>query len=570
MHGIRIQPPLVKAATSCILSAVLFSSLSSAHAAPSAAPLNKDAAAFCFSSLTASEQSAYYGRIVNLGASFSHGCVGCDSTRAEAQTFELTGDNHFFRRNPFTRFLFNARWKDPLARPSGAFVVENDPLSKPLGLVPAWQAKSVGYTGVWHHDRLRDDAQLLTSGEVAGISSTGVLADAQAVGGIATRFDLKVRSGDKHGVGYFTYAFRDGRYVPLQSVIDFAVDGGRLQDIFSTLAPDIFAKLEAVRWKDEALRAEAARTVASRIAATRPGLVFAIDVLFWDSVTRTLAITREKGTDSLVLKFILALLERTPVGRDMFDSERNALIRGTFYDALAHVSRGEAGAPGTPVLLSRLLDDAASRLRAKGYAPIIAALIGEFAARATGQNIASALLDWLRTETSLSAPYSVGQKFTSFVDPTKKSEFENHRLNRLTALDLPDIALDAAQKNRVRKALADFDVAMPLDPTGRVAGASSSSVTQAIVTALLFDLLKETDAVLDNLSAAMNETNAVARAATARSDNGILLIDYDEFFENFGAFLKPQTMHPTVAGAQRLGDMLERAVCKSKGQSWTP
>jgi hypothetical protein len=71
--------------------------------------------------------------------------------------------------------------------------------------------------------------------------------------------------------------------------------------------------------------------------------------------------------------------------------------------------------------------------------------------------------------------------------------------------------------------------------------------------------------LLEALGAAMDETNLHARAFTASPSNNVHLLNADEFFTDFAAFLKPETMHPSVSGARRMAAMIDRAPCAGTG-----
>lgn len=526
---------------------------SASLASPSSGSFRKGAAQFCFPALSAEEQARRYGRLVNLGASFTHGCLSCDSITSAAQANELTGDAFWIRRHHIAQFFTRADWKDPSLSAEGVFVLENDPKSKPSALVPKAALRSEGYSGIWHWNRARDDVQLLSRSEAEPLlSGTSLLQGASHVGGWAHREDLKVRPGTKHGVFFSAFSFHDGHYRALHEAFDFAVDGGRMQDVFSVLgAGDLIASLDASGWAAGPVRDEAVRRVVERLSAVEPGSVLAIDILFWDAIARTLSLAREKGTDSIVLRFLISALERTPVGQELFDEQRMAGVRAAFYEVLQRVSRGDDGRGGLhasppPVLLARLLDDAATKLRAQGYEPIIAALVGEFVSRFIGRNIAGDLVDWLRAETSSSGSLASGEP--------RNQAFSGPRLS-------------AKERARAKAALAELEKKSALDPTGRDDASGLPLALRGVATWVLLDVLKESGALLDYLGLAMDETNVHARAVTASASNNVHLVNADEFFLSFGAFLKPQTMHPSVAGARRMADMLTRAVCASQEEA---
>lgn len=518
------------------------------HFTPTAAIsrlFSKDTTRFCFKTLGAREQADHYSRILSVGASFTHGCMGCDANVAEAQSNALTGDAYWLRRNFLVRFLTQAPWKNTEHRPEGFFALENDRASKPSGYVTQEQAAKYGYSGIWHFSPARDDVQLLSLPESKAFAQgTTLFNDFEKMGGIEPRFDLSVRTSARHGVAITAYSYENGSYVPLSKIFDVSIDGGRLQDVFRTQggAPYL-AALEASQWSDPDARERAIAAVAKQLASYRPSIVLAIDVLFWDSFVRTLSLIREQGTSSLVLRFLLSALERSNQASDLFDQERAQNIRTAFYEVMRRVSRGETtehSAP-VPILIAKLLDNAPDTFKEKQYEPVIAAILGEFASQITGKNLAAELLAWLRFETSDLA-------------------LSAHAVNT------PSLGprLSAAERRRARKALEAFDRARPRDPTGRKEESQLPAFARPLVTALLMNVLKESGSLLQALGQAMNETNDALRQVAGDPTNNIHLVNADSFFEEFASYLKPETMHPSVSGARRMGELMVSALCEKK------
>jgi hypothetical protein len=84
---------------------------SAASGAP--ATFRKDASQFCVSRLDADKQAEIFSRIMNLGASYSHGCTMCDASPTFRAQVIADGEFNFARRNFLAQFLHRGAWKNP-------------------------------------------------------------------------------------------------------------------------------------------------------------------------------------------------------------------------------------------------------------------------------------------------------------------------------------------------------------------------------------------------------------------------------------------------------------------------
>jgi hypothetical protein len=146
----------------------------------------KGASQFCISNLSAAEQSKVYSRIVNIGASFGHGCMGCDANKVWQGYTEMTDDQFWVRRNYLSHFFEQAPWKNPAEfRFEKLYVLENDGKTKPGALVSEEYVKNVGYSGEWAFDPLSGAFGLL-SGKMKEEVLAGdpdLLSESEKVGG---------------------------------------------------------------------------------------------------------------------------------------------------------------------------------------------------------------------------------------------------------------------------------------------------------------------------------------------------------------------------------------------------
>ncbi|MEY4065528.1 MAG: hypothetical protein RIR26_1736, partial [Pseudomonadota bacterium] len=245
----------------------------------------KDASQFCFPQLSADEQIKYYSNIVNIGASYTHGCIGCDQNDTSRAYTDLTADSLWFRRNYLVHFLSSVQWKMPgYGITEKIAILENDPRNRPKGLIPEWSLKRDGYTGEWIFDPRRDSAHLTDSEFSSWLQRNTSYGTAIAkVGGVERVTDLgSARKGERKGSLYQTFQTGQTQLQNAPRVFDLAIDGGRMHDFFSAyVSPDIIEPLQKSKWSNTTLRRRAVEEAIKYIKAFNPSMVMAIDALFW-------------------------------------------------------------------------------------------------------------------------------------------------------------------------------------------------------------------------------------------------------------------------------------------------
>jgi hypothetical protein len=486
----------------------------------------------CIDKMNFAEQSALFGRVVNLGASFTHGCMTCDESKEYASANELTGDTYWFRRSILLHLFRDRGWKgvsDPRF-----LIVENDPSEKPLQMVSSEQVRRDGYSGLWSYEPKFDSVQLATKSELDALQANSeLLMDSPLVGGPKWKPKMELPQGGRSGVHYIYYDEKTTR--PVFQGFDLAVDGGRVQDLFRYFgAGEEYEQLEKERFIDSPLREQAINKVAAHILAIKPTVVFSLDSLFWDAIARTGALSLERGTQSIVLRYILNVMKNAPDGAKMFDPVRNANIREAYLQVLRRVSLGVNGFNGVPVHIARLVDDPLEKFRSRNYENVIAAILGTFIQQATGVDIKASLLRWLEKESD----------------------------SRATTANFSDVSLTPEQKKQVRLALKQLKKELPSEPTGALGKKDPGIAMRSVSTLLLWNVLKESTELLENLQVAFNETNAALRGFLRTHNHNIRMIDADAFYTDFASYLKPENMHPHFQGANRFANLLEDALCK--------
>jgi hypothetical protein len=276
---------------------------------------SKDASQFCFPKLSAEDQIKYYSKIMNIGASYTHGCIGCDQNDNLRAYTDLTGDQLWFRRNYLLHFLSEVQWKKPdYGRAEKIAILENDPKNRPKGLIPSWSLKRDGYSGEWIYDPRRDVAHLTDPEFSAWLQKNTTYGESIGlVGGIETVRDLsKTRNSARKGILYQTFQSSLPQDGNAPRVIDLAIDGGRMHDFFAAyVSPSIIEPLQRSKWSDPVLRRRAITEAVKYVKAINPSIIMGIDMMFWDSVSQALAYMRQSKPKSLIVRTALNFLALT-------------------------------------------------------------------------------------------------------------------------------------------------------------------------------------------------------------------------------------------------------------------
>lgn len=544
-----------------------------------AAPIfRKGADQFCIANLSAEQQSAFYSRILAMGASYTHGCMACDSVKNWQGYTELTDDQFWVRRNYLGHFFEQTTWKNPNEfRYEKLYILENDGRTKPAALVSAAHLKNHGYTGEWLLDQSSNSFGFLSAAFKQRIEAGDpqLAAEAAKVGGpFLQKNTLSVRPGAARGILMRTVP---GQYAALgavpKSVYDLSVDGGFLGLIFAVHGDaQKTADLEKTGWRDQALRDEVVKSLANRMSELDPTIVIGVDLLFWDTVFESVYRLREAGPKSPLVRLALGIVGLTPVGKQMFDQQRRQNQRADMYRALSMVSVGMNGHPPVPVLLARLADNPIEKFRDKNYMPVIATIFGQFFEQVTGVNFISEILVWLNKIS-----------FLQTVSGTRLADGD---------LDIPELGLKFSRSDvaELRKTLTNINAQLPpadeqdddqgphdgsnmmaadiaknarysFDPLGGSRVTLFPAFTQGIVSRLLMQALVDVPGFINGLSQTFKEVNEQVTAVGKATDNNVHELDVNEFYENLGYFLNPRVAHPSVLGATRMARMVERTTC---------
>lgn len=529
----------------------------------------KDASQYCFPKLSAEDQIKYYSKIANVGASYTHGCIGCDQNQNLRSLTDLTNDQLWFRRNYLIHFLADVQWKDPSYGVADKIaVLENDPKNRPAALIPHWSLRREGYTGEWIYDVRRDIAHLTDPNFSTWLRENTAYGETAALVGDAQKVhDLsKARSGLRRGSIYQTFRTSGTQDRNAPRVIDLALDGGRMHDFFEAYVPqEIMVPLQKSKWTDVALRRKAVDAAIRHVKSLNPSMIMAIDALFWDSVSHALAYMRESKPDSLIVKLLLNVMALQDKNGMNFNETRRFNVSQDFYQVLAGISQENQYGPSVPILLARLINDPLTVFAQKKYEPILGAVFGQYIASMTGQNMADQLAQWLRRMSTVGINSLTADEETYF-DKETNAYYTAAELETLRGAhdDFEKILSAALEENGIPPSVYFNAAAEPRKAPA--IGKTPSGLISALANWAILKAVKDLPLFMQSLERAMQYENRSARAVTSQSDNNIHLVNVDKFFENFPYFLKPETMHPSVFGARQMAGMINKAVCHSVGQ----
>jgi ribosomal protein S24E len=528
----------------------------------------KDASQFCFPKLNAEEQVKYYSRIMNVGASYTHGCIGCDQNANLRSYTELTNDQLWFRRNYLVHFLANVQWKQPgYGIADKLAVLENDPKNRPAALIPDWSLQREGYTGEWIYDIRRDVAHLSDPAMSRWLSeNTAYGAAKDLVGGPLNVRDLgRPRAGLRRGSLYQTFRTNGPNDPNSPRVIDLSLDGGRMHDFFDAyVSPDIMVPLQKSKWTNPVLRRKAVEAAIVHVKSLNPSVIMAIDALFWDSVSHALAYMRESKPNSLVVRALLNIMAMQDKNGFTFDETRRFNVSEDFYQVLKGISQENQYGPSVPVLIARLINNPLEVFAQKKYEPVLGAIFGQYLATMTGQNFSEQLALWLRKMSNVGSKPGL-LSGDDYFDPETQTTYSaedlafirqaNEEFKQLTNEKIEEMGL-------ATRGLAPVESNRPEPATQK----SGPGILTAITNWAILKAVKDLPLFMQSLERAMQYENRGIRALTSQTDNNVHLVNVDKFFENFPYFLKPETMHPSVFGSKQMAGMINKAVCQSVGQ----
>lgn len=469
----------------------------------------KSASKFCLANLSATEQWNSYSRLATIGASYTHGCSGCDKMDSYRVNLAQSDDSFWLRRNPVLQFWARAAWKSEAFGFDFIAAAENDPKHRPLANVPRWQQALQPYDGLWTYHTRRDRVSLMDEAtRKAVLSQTTFFEDLPLIGGLnkGPGDDPKPTS---RGILYQTVpAELANSGARSRQYFDLSIDGGRKEDIFRVYGSnELYEKLSDGGWKDEALRRELIERTLAHLRNVRPSLLLGLDILFWDSFSHSLSILRAKNPKSFTVKVMTRILATTKSGKQTFDDVRRANINKDFYELLERFSRGEASHPAVPVLVAPTMRDPKKFFSENPH--LIGSLLSQYVRWHTGLELTQILI-----------PGDGSQDF---------SGAEGRKHSR--------------------------------DPFGNTS-TRTSEWGSAVANMAVLNAAGDLPLFVEALAEAFQATNALAQKVTSSPSNHVYLMNPETFYSRFSKFLKPEIMHPSFSGALQIASFLEHDLCK--------
>lgn len=474
-------------------------------------------ARLCVPELSAAEQDRYFSRMVNLGASYSKGCIGCDLNKKNREHLKKIGEFGWVNRNYLVKFFRHSDWKNPeVFHGDFVAVVENDPkhvISKIFDNLSPTRP----YRNIWQLPPSNTNLKNMDASQIEEIfASSHFRKDAKLVGGL--REDTSQERAPDHYYGgnlYQAYlSDSPSTYKTPKSIFDFAVDGSRSMEIFKFLGDkDLFEDLLSNGWKDEKKRAKIRRIVGERIAATRPTMVISADALFWDSVPRLLArIHNTKGV-SLSLKILTSKIVRERLmGQKVYPFSQEERMIGDFLRMLSDLSFGKYGGKKVPVVVARLIHDLAYEFENKTFSRDFAILVSKIVENLLGEDVEKTAIKALR-------------KF-------KRSDYE-----------------DLYRGEKMQEYENGFDPGRPLHTLGPIKF-------------LIKKVIKDLPLIVMALEKSFNETNMIFKNYVASNPTHFKVIDVDNFYRNLPYLISPVTIHPSSYGSLRMANILNKKLCE--------
>lgn len=558
-----------------------------------ATTFQKGASQFCFSELSAERQRDIYSRIVNLGASFTHGCIECDVDKSFRTYLELTNDSTWIRRNPLVHFLAAAPWKNEL---DGKFeyiaIYENEPdYDMNLLALDSSQAPMRDYAGMWLFDPSDDFVAVFDRAATDRFrANPSFRADMEKLGPRRKVFTQDFAT-EQSGILYRTVVGRHGAEGATSKIlIDLAIDGGRMHDVFRTHSkPELYKALDESGWRNNALRAQIIENTVRNLRTYRPTVIVAFDLLFWDAVSDAFGYLYSHDPKSKLFRYLRPFIEKRKFAKDMFDGVKRENIRHDLYEVLAQLSRGDARNPAIPTLLSGLMDNPKEAIRNNKLEPVLAALFGQFIYRYTGKDVSVDLADWLRKLGFENSPFSISAaglffahdsaarmdnalfrapRYGDYFDEESRSHFSSLEITE--SRELYESFESYAQRLRNgedQDGQTNFDD-MEILKEYRQDASSGPKVGRlnqwvaGLLNGMLLEGMGDLPIFFEGLHRAFNNTNARTREFTSREDNNVHYVSADTFYSNFATFLKPETMHPSVLGAKIMANSFDSEICQ--------
>ena len=506
---------------------------------------NKNAAQYCLRKMSAVDQQKYAARLMNLGASYGHGCPTCDLQPQLRDVLEEAGDLGWIRRQYIVHFALNTRWKNrELFKGEFFSIIENDGSTDFTQQFSKDELKQNPYRSRWLYDPRKDALSMMDLATEQRVLDTEGYEDAADLVGGAT-VHTKVRGQFKGYGGHVIQLFpgiyasgKPGKDLNSPLILDYATDDTRSYEMMKYLGDKkLYKRLLRRGWKDEQKREELIEKTVKRIQAAEPTYIVIPDAFFWDSVPWLMRIAERQHPSSFLTRILTSRIVTSRFKKlelSVEEVERN--MHDDYFEVLARVSRGEYNGKVVPVFLATLIDNPGKEIIGRGLQNEFSELIGTFVQHLTGLE----LTDELR-----------------------------HQFSRVS-YEQNDIALTDDMGSLAKSMDADDEA---LAVSFEKAIESGTLVTHGywggLLEKVVIRILQDFPLLLKSADKSFVYLNDRIREFTARTDNNVHLVNVDSFYLNFHKIVHPKTLHPSVAGAQKMAELVSASICR-RGQTFYP
>jgi hypothetical protein len=463
---------------------------------------------YCPANRSVSQTQDLFMRTLAIGASYTHGCGGCETTPQFNRFLKEQGDFGWARRSLFVQ---NAQNLVGTETPLNWLITENDVKVNFGNIVHESVFQNEGYSGNWILDGKKDSMRLATNSEVHNLNQTkGFVNESSWVSAGEIRKTKTDRNKFRGGILY--QSVPSTQFPKSFKVLDWSVDKSRSFQLFKSFGNEtVFNRLMRSGWKDESLRAQLIDDTVRKIKRFRPTSVFGVDLLFWDTVPEMFYKAAQSELRTWPGRLVANRLMTYAIQLGWLKPEMKARVMHDLMRTLELVATSDHRGPAVPVFLGKLIANPAETISElnleREYGNLIGTLAESFIGVDLKQNITQALEQGLpgsNTDTT--------EEFLP-IDSKLPPEFQGL--------------------------------------FGNIAG--------IVLKTSLPDLAK----LLVAAEQSFAEQNKLFETYFEKTNADVHLLNLDDFFKNLHKYVNPQLVHPGVHGAKQMAKYLPKALCQT-------
>jgi hypothetical protein len=471
-----------------------------------ASPLNTTN--YCPLNTTQQQTEDLFKRTLVMGASFSHACASCEIVSKFSQFLKETDDFGWPRRNFFVQHIQNLNSQN-----LSWLVTENDPKSNFSEMFSKRNFPREGYSGNWIFNSQKQQMKLATKNELENIQkNTENFYDESFL----------VSKGEVRKFPYDNNSFRGGilyQSLPNEAqktsfkILDWSGDRMRSFEIFKNYGnKNIYKKLMRSGWKNDAERRQIVFQTATRIKQFKPSSIFALDVLFWDSIPQLLHTAALNELSTWPGRLLANRLMTHAYSLGWIEPEMRKRIAIDFMRTLEIVATPDSSGNSTPVFIGKLIPEPSKTIAQLKLEKDYGNLLGSLTKGYFGIDFSKEL----------------GDAFEKGLAPHEPHISQNGEYDPIDSLLPPAIG----------------------KPINLIAGR------------LIHSALPDLPKILIAADTAFSAENEMYEEYFEKTSANVHLVNLQHFFEIFHTVLHPRTVHPSVEGAEKIASMLPAALCQ--------